>query len=66
MRKHWVLSLVLLHVAITSVFVVREKVGGWDSWKYFPKSWDYIQSEPIPRWMTVLNAWVRGTSTTVL
>jgi hypothetical protein len=55
------LWLVLLHVAITSVFVVREEVAGWDSWKYFPESWDYIQPEPIPRWMTVLNAWVKGT-----
>jgi hypothetical protein len=59
MCKRWALWLVLLHVAITSVFVVREEVAGWNHWT---KSWDPIQAEPIPRWMTVLNAWVHGVS----
>jgi hypothetical protein len=58
MRKRWAFWLVLLHVAVTSVFVVREEVAEWDS----PPRWrDWVQAEPIPRWMTVLNAWVHGT-----
>jgi hypothetical protein len=58
MRKRWALWLVLLHVAVTSVFVVREEVAEWD---YRPTWNNHAQAEPIPRWMTVLNAWVHGT-----
>jgi hypothetical protein len=58
MRKRWAFWLVLLQVVVTCVFVVREEVAEWD----YPPRWrDWVQAEPIPRWMTVLNAWVHGT-----
>jgi hypothetical protein len=59
MCKRWALWLVLLHVATTTVFVVREEVAEWDYW---PKSGIPDQAEPIPRWMTVVNAWAHGIS----
>ncbi len=61
MRKHWAVWLVVIHVVITSVFVVKEEARNWDSWKFYPKSWDHIQEEPIPRWMVVVSAWAHLT-----
>jgi hypothetical protein len=60
MRKRWALWLVLLHVAVAAAFVVREELDVWDYWKYSSASLEDASPEPIPRWMTVVNAWAHG------
>jgi hypothetical protein len=60
MRRRWALWLVLVHVAITATFVIREEVDAWDFWRHSLKFRDDVVPEPIPRWMTVVNAWAHG------
>ncbi len=52
MRKHWAVWLVVIHVVVCSVFVVKERVNQWESFKKFGHYYD--QPAQSPQWWQAL------------
>ncbi len=59
MRKHWAVWLVVIHVVVTSVFVIKQRVDDWRLFEMLGPSAGLVADQAVqsPRWWKALQRW---------